>query len=83
MLKIQTGVVHYNLEGEDIDEVGRPRLAHSGQKRDGNDALQLSLFGAQDLRLKKRIQELDISSMAPLEALIELDRLKKYLDENE
>ncbi|MDP6179570.1 MAG: hypothetical protein QGG48_06740, partial [Desulfatiglandales bacterium] len=72
-----------NLEGEDIDEVGRPRLAHSGQKRDGNDALQLSLFGAQDLRLKKRIQELDISSMAPLEALIELDRLKKYLDENE
>jgi DNA mismatch repair protein MutS len=72
-----------NLEGEDIDEVGRPRLAHSRQKRDENDALQLSLFGAQDLRLKKRIQELDISSMAPLEALIELDRLKKYLDENE
>jgi hypothetical protein len=41
--------------------------------------LQLNLFGAQDSRIKKWIRELDLSSMTPLEALIELNKLKEYL----
>jgi DNA mismatch repair protein MutS len=70
-----------NLEGEELDEVGRPRLARSSEKTEADDSLQLNLFGAQDQRLKKRIQELDISSLTPLEALIELNKIKEDLDE--
>ncbi len=70
-----------NLEGEELDEVGRPRLARSSGKKDLEDSLQLNLFGSQDQRLIKRIRELDISVLTPLEALIELNKLKEYLDE--
>jgi len=71
-----------NLEGGEVDEAGRPRLARSFQKKDKGDLLQLNLFGAQDQRLRKWIQGLDISSMAPLEALIELNKIKEYLNSN-
>jgi DNA mismatch repair protein MutS len=69
-----------NLEGEELDEVGRPRMAHSRKTKPSDDLRQLSLFGAKERKLKKRIQNLDISTMAPLEALIELNRLKEYID---
>jgi DNA mismatch repair protein MutS len=70
-----------NLEGEELDEVGRPRMAHSKKTGQADDLRQLSLFGAREQKLKKWIQDLDISTMAPLEALIELNRLKESLDE--
>ncbi|MFH1350740.1 MAG: DNA mismatch repair protein MutS [Pseudomonadota bacterium] len=70
-----------NLEKGEVDEVGRPRLAQSLKKKDERDILQLNLFGAQDQRLRKWVEELDISSMTPLEALIQLDKLKKYVEE--
>jgi DNA mismatch repair protein MutS len=69
-----------NLEGEELDEAGRPRMAHSRKTKPSDDLRQLSLFGAKEQKLKKWIQGLDISTMAPLEALIELNRLKEYLD---
>ena len=72
-----------NLEGEELDDVGRPRFARSQRKQDQGDILQLNLFGSQDYRLKKWIQELNISSMTPLEALNELNKIKEYLDEQE
>jgi hypothetical protein len=43
--------------------------------------LQLNLFGLKDQRLQRWIRKLDISSMTPLEALIELNKMKTYLDE--
>jgi DNA mismatch repair protein MutS len=69
-----------NLEGAELDETGRPKLAHSGagQEQEGN--LQLSLFGTQNHVLLDRIRELDIASMTPLEALVELNRLKEVLE---
>ncbi|MBW1861682.1 MAG: DNA mismatch repair protein MutS, partial [Deltaproteobacteria bacterium] len=67
-----------NLEKEDLDEVGRPRMAHSLRKNEQDNILHLNLFKAQDPRIEKWIRELDISSMAPLEALIELNKLKEY-----
>jgi DNA mismatch repair protein MutS len=70
-----------NLEGEELDEVGRPRLARSSRKKDLEDSLQLNLFASRDQRLAKRIRELDISLLTPLEALIELNKMKEYLDE--
>jgi DNA mismatch repair protein MutS len=70
-----------NLEGGEFDEVGIPRLARSRKKKEEAGLLQLSLFGGQDRRLRKWIEEMDITSMTPLDALLELDKLKKYLDE--
>jgi DNA mismatch repair protein MutS len=69
-----------NLEGEDLDEAGRPRLAHTEKPKGKQASLQLNLFGAQDQRLKKRLKSLDLSSMTPLEALIELNKLIEYID---
>ncbi len=69
-----------NLEGADLDEAGRPMMAQSGADTDEGDQLQLNLFGARNDRLKKWILGLDISSMAPLEALIELNKMKEYLE---
>jgi DNA mismatch repair protein MutS len=70
-----------NLEGEELDEVGRPRLARSQDNIDEETRLQLNLFGLKDQRLQRWIRKLDISSMTPLEALIELNKMKTYLDE--
>jgi hypothetical protein len=55
-------------------------MAQSRRKRGSDETLQLGLFGAQDQKLRNWILNLDISSMAPLEALIELNKLKQYLD---
>jgi len=68
-----------NLEGGERDDLGSPRLARSKFKRDKEDPAQLNLFGGQDQRLKRWISGLDISTMAPLEALIELNKMKEYI----
>jgi len=63
-----------------LDDLGRPRLAHSQGQEDQDKNLQLNLFGALDNRLKKWIGEIDISSMTPLEALVELNKIKEYVE---
>ena len=68
-----------NLERGEGNEVGSPRMAMDRSGKDKQETTQLSLFGAQDQRLKKWIQNLDISSMSPLEALIEINKMKEYL----
>lgn len=69
-----------NLENEDIDDMGRPRIAQSGSDAYNIGGAQLNLFGNSDSRVLKWIKNLDISAMTPLDALIELDKLKKYVD---
>lgn len=66
-----------NLEGKEVDEAGIPRIGRSKAK---DRADQLSLFSFQDQRIKQWIEGLDIPSMTPLEALVELNRMKEYLD---
>jgi len=70
-----------NLEKGEMDDLGRPRLGRSRTPQQGEEAAQMSLFGWHDQALIKRIMELDISSMTPLEALVELDRIKKTVEE--
>ena len=70
-----------NLEKGDMDDLGRPRIARSSMPRHREDTAQLNLFGWHNKDLLKRIRELDIPSMTPLEALVELERIKKYTDE--
>ena len=68
-----------NLEGTELDETGSPRLAHTVLEEDGGNIIQLSLFRSEDRKLKDRIRGLDIPSMTPLEALIELNSLMEYV----
>ena len=70
-----------NLEKGEIDDLGRPRLARSNQTQNSQSTSQMNLFGWHNEGLIKRIRELDISSITPLDALVELDRIKKYTDE--
>jgi DNA mismatch repair protein MutS len=70
-----------NLEKGEIDDLGRPRLARSKQTQNSQSTSQMNLFGWHNEGLIKRIRELDTSSMTPLDALVELDRIKKYTDE--
>ncbi|MGD9159206.1 MAG: DNA mismatch repair protein MutS [Desulfobacteraceae bacterium] len=69
-----------NLENEDIDDLGRPRLARSSVIDSGDESVQLNLFGNSESRIERWIKDIDISGMTPLDALIELDKLKKYVD---
>ena len=66
-----------NLEGKEVDEAGMPQIGRSNEKGKTD---QLSLFGFQDQRIRQWIDGLNIPSMTPLEALIELNRMKEYLD---
>ena len=71
-----------NLEQEETDELGRPRISMSKGGRKSVGVSQMSLFGGQDHRIRKWIHDLDVTAMTPLEALIELDRLKKHIQED-
>jgi len=67
-----------NLEGTETDEAGRPRMAHNSVSEEGRgDMVQLDLFGSVDWKLRERITGLDIDSMTPVEALVELSKLKE------
>ena len=67
-----------NLEGTETDEAGRPRLAHNSlsENRRGH-MVQLDLFGSVDWKLREWVKGLDIDSMTPVEALVELSKLKE------
>jgi DNA mismatch repair protein MutS len=63
-----------NLEGGEFDERGRPRLAREA----GADApLQLALFEPARDPLRQALRRLVPEEMTPIEAIAELDRLRK------
>jgi DNA mismatch repair protein MutS len=69
-----------NLESAELDEVGQPRLAHTFPEKKQGDVVQLGLFGSQDQKLRAWIRDMDISKMTPLDALVELNKLKEHVD---
>jgi DNA mismatch repair protein MutS len=64
-----------NLEKGEYTEGGVPRIAR-GQKSVSRPSPQLSLFADTEDPLRKRLKEIEISTMTPLEALTLLDELK-------
>jgi len=69
------------LEGREMREIARERLGSTDAKeQEGHAERQMDLFKIRDRELRGRIQALDISSMTPLEALVELNRLKEYVE---
>jgi DNA mismatch repair protein MutS len=69
-------------EGGSIDKTLGADLTGSSSYKAQDDMVQLNLFGIKEMRIKKWLQDIDISSITPLEALIELNKLKEYVDSN-
>jgi len=61
-----------NLEGGELDERGRPRLAHGAGK---DEPAQMALFAAADDELRKELKGVDIATLTPIEALNLLNSL--------
>ena len=68
-----------NLEGGEFDERGRPRLA---QGSDRTDPAQLGLFQVATDPVLEDLRRLEPERMTPIEALAELDRLRRRLEES-
>jgi DNA mismatch repair protein MutS len=67
------------LENHEQDELTL-RVARGRRAGIRDEHLQLALFSSVDQRLRTWIADLDIQSMSPLQALMELNRIKEYLD---
>jgi DNA mismatch repair protein MutS len=63
------------LERGSTDAEGLPRLAHSASAAKSG-SYQLGLFSRPDRQLSKRLEELDLERLTPLQALNELAKLK-------
>jgi DNA mismatch repair protein MutS len=68
-----------NLEKEEIDPGGRPRISRrrNNRKKVEEQALQADLFGYQSDQLIKEMQQVDLNGLTPLEALNLLAEWKK------
>jgi DNA mismatch repair protein MutS len=75
-------VILGNLEEEELDLGGKPKLAHGKEGPHPSHAkVQLSLFGPVDRALADEIEKLDLDRMTPVEALMKLKELKEKLKE--
>ncbi len=61
-----------NLEGEELNAGGRPKLAG---KTGEEDPAQMVLFAPSDLKLHEELKRIDVSTLTPIEALNLLNRL--------
>ncbi len=68
-----------NIEAGELDGTGVPQLGHSKKATDRPTALQLPLFKTPDQAVTNTLKELDIDTMTPIEALNQLNALKKRL----
>ena len=66
------------LESENLDAQGRPRVGRTGQGRSRQD-LQLSLFAPPENPLLEEIRQLDVNRLTPLEALQQIDAWRQKL----
>ena len=77
-------VILANLEEEELDLRGKPKLAQlEGQKTAASAHVQLGLFGPQMHPVAEELQKLDVDSMTPLDALVKLKELREKLDQQE
>ncbi len=68
-----------NLEGGEFDHRGVPRLAREA----GDAPAQLPLFQSAPDTLGRELRALDTDRMTPVEALVELERLRKLAEDGE
>ena len=70
-------VILKNLEKTDLSMQG----SKGGEAEEGSGKLQMTLFEVQDDELRKEINQLDLNSITPLDALRKLAELKERLKE--
>lgn len=61
--------VLYNLEKNEFDEVGRPKISHSEEKDKDPNPQQLTLFNDPRQPALKKLNEIDPDSLSPRQAL--------------
>ncbi|UCD85079.1 MAG: DNA mismatch repair protein MutS [Deltaproteobacteria bacterium] len=66
-----------NLENEELDEVGMPRLALSKKKVRERGTFQLQLFNPKPDVVWEELERIDPTTLTPLEALNKLNELKE------
>ncbi|MBI5185304.1 MAG: DNA mismatch repair protein MutS [Nitrospinae bacterium] len=69
--------VLHNLENREYNESGKPRIGVRKRGQVEKKTEQLSLFGNRDSEVMEELKGLDIENMTPLEAMKNLDRIKK------
>ena len=69
-----------NRAKEILENLESPELAHTLSGITEDNGIQLDLFSHQDKKIRERIKNIDVSSMTPLEALVELNKLREYVD---
>jgi DNA mismatch repair protein MutS len=62
------------LESEHLDDSGNSRISRKRHDRRGD--LQLSLFATVEHPVVTRLRELDVNAITPIQALVELERLR-------
>ena len=69
-----------NLEKEELDSAGMPKLAHSDRDKE-KDISQTDIFNPpyETHPVLTELREIDIMSMTPMQALSRLDELKKKI----
>ncbi len=67
-----------NLEKEELDDSGMPKLAHSDKDKERH-ASQIDIFSPRDEThpVLTELKEMDIMNMTPVQALTKLDELKR------
>ena len=83
----RAGQILRNLETDEIDAIGQPRLARSDGSPDaeGADVDQLQLFVSDDRRIRDHLAAFDPNRLTPIEAmniLVDLRRLAGFGDED-
>jgi DNA mismatch repair protein MutS len=69
------------LEGSELGRVGKPRFTSSAPSRRKEEIqAQLMLFASESPKLRDWIAGLDIATMTPLDALLELNKMKTYVE---
>ncbi len=72
-----------NLESQELNETGRPKLSKSKRRSRKKNNRQLSLFLTPSDTIVKQIKNIDLSAITPLEALNRLAKWQKDLQEEE
>jgi DNA mismatch repair protein MutS len=72
-----------NLESQELNEVGKPKLSQSTKIQSEQPTKQLSLFIPSQDAVLKELKGLDISGLTPLEALTKLAKWQEKLKERE
>lgn len=75
----RAGEILQNLEKDEIDTVGSPKISRSrkGKKKNLPDVAQLEMFSSGSNDLTKELQSLKIDEISPLQALNILNDWKK------